>query len=140
MSNRELEIARDPTRLSAVRDTGLLDSPPEQAFDRVTRTASRILGTNGSLVTLLDQDRQYLKNSHGLPQPWASHGRTPLSHSHCKFVLADAMDLSVVAEGIETELQLRCLRDLGCQIGQGYYFSRPVPEDEFGKLLQTLSA
>lgn len=95
MGSRELEIARDPTRLGAVRGTGLLDSPPEEAFDRVTRGAARTLGTRGSLVTLLDEDRQFFKSSHGLPEPWASHGQTPLSHSYCKFVVADGSAFAV---------------------------------------------
>lgn len=40
--------------------------------------------------------------------------------------LARAMNLRVVAEGIETAAQLRQVRDLGCQIGQGYYFGKPM--------------
>jgi EAL domain-containing protein (putative c-di-GMP-specific phosphodiesterase class I) len=35
--------------------------------------------------------------------------------------------MSVVAEGIETEVQATFLRDHGCDVGQGYLFSRPVP-------------
>lgn len=40
--------------------------------------------------------------------------------------LAHGLDIGVVAEGIETEAQLTLLRDLGCDLGQGYLFSRPV--------------
>jgi EAL domain-containing protein (putative c-di-GMP-specific phosphodiesterase class I) len=49
--------------------------------------------------------------------------------------LARALDLAVVAEGVETEQQLQALRSLGCQAAQGYLFSRPVDEHEFGRLL-----
>jgi diguanylate cyclase (GGDEF)-like protein/PAS domain S-box-containing protein len=45
--------------------------------------------------------------------------------------LAHALDRHVTAEGIETESQLRRLRELGCDTGQGYLFSRPLPIDEF---------
>ena len=45
--------------------------------------------------------------------------------------LAAAMDLTVVAEGIESIHQLHQLRILNCQQGQGYLFSRPVPANEF---------
>ena len=41
-------------------------------------------------------------------------------------VLAHSLGLDVTAEGIETVGQLNILRDLGCECGQGYYFSRPV--------------
>ena len=40
-------------------------------------------------------------------------------------------DTLTLAEGIEKEEQLKVLQKLGCQLGQGYYFARPLPEDEF---------
>jgi len=41
--------------------------------------------------------------------------------------LADSLDLTVVAEGIETQQQLDYIRSQGCAEGQGYYFARPMP-------------
>ena len=49
--------------------------------------------------------------------------------------LAKALNLSVVAEGIETIHQFHQLRILGCEYGQGYLFSRPLPAIEAAKLL-----
>jgi EAL domain-containing protein (putative c-di-GMP-specific phosphodiesterase class I) len=49
--------------------------------------------------------------------------------------LAHSMDLRVVAEGVETEEQLRDLRLLRCDELQGYLFSRPLPPAEFQALL-----
>ena len=41
------------------------------------------------------------------------------------------MDMQVVAEGVETEEQFTCLKDMQCDYMQGYYFSRPIPADSF---------
>lgn len=51
--------------------------------------------------------------------------------------LAHTLHMNVVAEGIETEDQLAVLIDLGCDIGQGFLFSRPVPAEAAEKLLDT---
>ena len=50
-------------------------------------------------------------------------------------MLAQNLHLEAVAEGIETEEQLRMLQSLGCGFGQGYLFSRPVSVAEVEKLL-----
>jgi len=44
--------------------------------------------------------------------------------------LAHSLGLKVTIEGIETEAQLKQVRSVGCDFGQGYYFSRPVSADE----------
>jgi diguanylate cyclase (GGDEF)-like protein/PAS domain S-box-containing protein len=49
--------------------------------------------------------------------------------------LANAMGISAVAEGVETKDQLAGLRMLGCQVGQGFYFSHPLRAEEFDELL-----
>lgn len=56
-----------------------------------------------------------------------------------KFIidLANSMDLSVIAEGVETSEQLERLRDLGCDQAQGYFFSRPMPACSFEELLRS---
>jgi EAL domain-containing protein (putative c-di-GMP-specific phosphodiesterase class I) len=52
--------------------------------------------------------------------------------------LAHALGLRTVAEGIETTGQLDQLRALGCELGQGYYFSRPLPAHKAGALPPSL--
>jgi EAL domain-containing protein (putative c-di-GMP-specific phosphodiesterase class I) len=49
--------------------------------------------------------------------------------------MAAALKLTVVAEGIEQPEQVRVLSDLGCTLGQGFAFSRPVPVGEAERLL-----
>lgn len=43
--------------------------------------------------------------------------------------MAHSLDLSVVAEGVETHEQLFLLDELGCDLVQGYYFSKPIPAE-----------
>src|SRR5665647_970142 len=50
--------------------------------------------------------------------------------------LGRALNLEVLAEGVETEVQLAHLRQLGCDTAQGYLFSRPVPAAEINDLLR----
>jgi EAL domain-containing protein (putative c-di-GMP-specific phosphodiesterase class I) len=47
--------------------------------------------------------------------------------------IAKYLDMQVVAEGVEEKSQVDFLRSVGCDIIQGYYFSKPLPEDEFVK-------
>ena len=49
--------------------------------------------------------------------------------------IAKYLRVPVVAEGVETEKQYQMLRDAGCTLVQGYYFSRPLPPEEFEKLI-----
>ena len=50
--------------------------------------------------------------------------------------IARYLNVPVVAEGVETGRQLELLRQAGCAIVQGYFFSRPVPPEEFEKLIE----
>ena len=50
--------------------------------------------------------------------------------------IAKFLDVSVVAEGVETEGQLAILRSGNCDLVQGYFFSRPLPPEEFEQLIR----
>jgi EAL domain-containing protein (putative c-di-GMP-specific phosphodiesterase class I) len=50
--------------------------------------------------------------------------------------MAHSLHIDVIAEGVETEDELAFLQSEGCDKAQGYLFSRPVPEEDFRKLLE----
>ncbi len=49
--------------------------------------------------------------------------------------IARFLQVPVIAEGVETETQLKLLKERGCEIIQGYYFSKPVPPEEFEQFI-----
>jgi PAS domain S-box-containing protein len=88
-------LLADPGRLAALRQTNLLDTAAEEAFDRLARLAARLLRAPIALVTLVDQDRQFLKACLGVPEPWASARQLPLSHSLCQRLLVTGQPLVI---------------------------------------------
>ena len=76
-----------PPRLHALRDLGVLDSPPEEIHDRFTRLVSHILDVPVALISLVDDERQFFMSQVGLSEPWATMRQTPLSHSFCQFTV-----------------------------------------------------
>jgi PAS domain S-box-containing protein len=95
MSSRLTNLLLDPGRLAALRQTNLLDTPAEDAFDRLARQAARKLDVPIALVSLIDEDRQFLKASAGLPEPWASARQMALSRSLCQHLLVTRQPLVI---------------------------------------------
>jgi serine phosphatase RsbU (regulator of sigma subunit)/putative methionine-R-sulfoxide reductase with GAF domain len=84
-----------PERIAALRASGLLDHVEEGAFDRLARVAARLLEAPVSLVAFVDEDRQVFRGCVGLAEPIATTRETPLSHSFCQHVVAQAGPLVV---------------------------------------------
>jgi GAF domain-containing protein len=83
-------------RLSSLLNSGLLDTPVEASFDRLTRLAATIIHTPIALVSLVDKDRQYFKSCFGLSHPWNERRETPLTHSFCKYIVESKQPLYVL--------------------------------------------
>lgn len=65
----------------------------------------------------------------------------PEKHDDCAIVraivaLAHSLELSVVAEGVENIEQLAFLQEIGCNVIQGFYYSKPLPADEFEQFVR----
>ncbi len=74
--------ANEDSRLKMLRAYGILDTPPEDAFDRLTRTASHVFGTPFALVSLVDDCRQWFKSTVGVPA-----GETSRDVSFCTYAI-----------------------------------------------------
>ena len=79
-------------------------------------------------IDILKLDMKFVQN----------YSNTDNSRSIMSFVigLAKWMNLYVIAEGVETREQLELLRGMDCNLAQGYYFSRPLPDKEFEEMLR----
>lgn len=67
MRNSKIPLPKDEAeRLQALKDYEILDTPAEEAFDRITRIASRVLQTPISVISLVDANRQWFKSRQGL--------------------------------------------------------------------------
>lgn len=89
------DVLRDPARLAALAATGLLESPPGEALDRLTRLAARLLRTPVALLSLVDDRRQVFACHTGLPDALAAARETPLDASICRMVVAAGEPLVV---------------------------------------------
>lgn len=86
-------IGAEALRLAALRDLEILDSPAEEEFDELARLASYVCKTPISLVTLVDQHRQWFKAQVGLDV-----GETPREWSFCAHAIEKPEDLFVVPD------------------------------------------
>lgn len=110
---RELQ---DLQRLAALESIELFDTPPEPAFDSITRLICGMFNAPVALISLVGEDRQFFKSACGLDEPWASRRETPLSHSFCQYVVGsnepfivnDSTKLEFLANNLAiTELSVR---------------------------------
>ncbi|HXJ58892.1 MAG TPA: response regulator [Verrucomicrobiae bacterium] len=87
----------EPERLAALRRYHVLDTAPEPAFDDLTRLAAHICGTPVSLITLLDEKRQWFKSRFGLDLK-----ESPREYSFCSHSIL-GQDLFVVEDTRQAE-------------------------------------
>jgi EAL domain-containing protein (putative c-di-GMP-specific phosphodiesterase class I) len=75
-----------------------------------------------------------LKLDRGFVEGCAADGRNA---GICRAIieLAHQFGVAAVAEGLEEVADVHAIRDMGCDIGQGYYFARPMPKSKFLSLL-----
>ena len=85
--------ANENDRLAALHGLGILDTPPEAAFDDLVRLAANICGTPVALVSMVDEQRQWFKSKHGLKLC-----ETPRDQAFCAHALLNPKELLVVED------------------------------------------
>lgn len=80
-------------------------------------------GTGYSSLAYLKIDQSFVRDIETDPNDMAL--------SNAIIVMAHALGLKVIAEGVETASQFKWLKDAGCDYAQGYFFSEPKPADQF---------
>lgn len=85
-------------RLEALNEYEIMDSLPEEDYDNITSLASRICGTPISLITLLDDHRQWFKSATGLDVK-----ETPIEHSFCIHAIQNPSEIMVVPDSRKDE-------------------------------------
>lgn len=91
----------DPTkqqRLEALNEYEIMDTLPEEDYDNITALASRICGTPISLITLLDDHRQWFKSATGLDVK-----ETPIEYSFCIHTIQNPTEIMVVPDSRKDE-------------------------------------
>lgn len=87
-----------------------------------------------SLTLLKDMATDVLK----LDKEFFSHGEMQREEQiivSCIINMAKQLDMKVISEGIETEKQTEFLKDISCDMVQGYYYAKPMPVEEFEKFM-----
>lgn len=79
-------------------------------------------------VDTIKMDKDFLDNEIS-----SDKGKIVVNHT---IDMAKDLNLQVVAEGVETKEHVEFLKNSRCDVAQGYYFAKPMPLDEFDKLLQ----
>lgn len=131
-SHLELEI----TESAIMQDTERAVLMLEELRQNRIRIAMDDFGTGYSSLSYLKKfpldvlkiDQSFIKD--------ITVNRQDASITTAIIALARSLDLEVIAEGVETREHLLLLREKGCDLMQGFFFSRPVPPDEFSKLLR----
>jgi diguanylate cyclase (GGDEF)-like protein len=88
----------EPFRLSTLRSLNLLDTRPEERFDRLTRIAKRMFGVPMSMVSLVDENRQWFKSIQGMALT-----ETPRDISFCGHAILSDLPALVVPDALLDE-------------------------------------
>ncbi|MFH6982485.1 PAS domain S-box protein [Marinoscillum luteum] len=90
--------ANEQSRLEALRELEILDTLPEEEFDNITKLASEICQVPISLITFIDEERQWFKSHHGLNVEYTSR-----EVAYCAHAINDPKEILEVHDAYEDE-------------------------------------
>jgi len=103
--------------------------------DNGTQVALDDFGTGYSSLSYLKKfDIDYLKIDQSFVRNLSPES-SDMVLCEAMIVMAHKLGIKVIAEGVETQAQCDLLKQIGCDFGQGYLFAKPMPAEEFEKLL-----
>lgn len=107
-------VAQDPNRLAALNASELLDTPADDAFDRIARLAVRLLKADAAFVSLLDADRVFFKSYVAAGGSLPEIREVPIEASFCPYAVAQGRILLVSDARINPQFKTHsALRDFG---------------------------
>ena len=134
----EKNVVIELTESCNVRTPEFLAQTFERLRDQGFRIALDDFGTGYSSLELFRKlPSDVIKIDHNFVRGLSAAGDpVDVSIVDAIVMLSKRLDKKVVAEGVEDENVFMTVRKMGVDCFQGYYYSRPVPSDEFEKLLQ----
>jgi len=139
LSNSSLSgenIVLEITEGLLIKDEPRINKKLLQYRDAGIQVAIDDFGTGYSSLSYLKEfDIDYLKIDQSFVRNLEPGSREE-SLSEAIVVMAHKLGLKVIAEGIETEAQRELLKTMGCDYGQGYLFSKPLPANEFEQIIK----
>lgn len=134
LAPHRLEI--EVTESIFVRDSNLARQALEQIMALGCGIALDDFGTGYSSLAYIRNLRfSTIKIDRSFVQGAAAGSRESMAIIRAVVAMAESLEMSTTAEGVETDRELSIIRGLGCRKIQGYYFGRPVPAPEARELL-----
>jgi GAF domain-containing protein len=97
-------VLSDPARLRALHQTGLLDSPREDTYDRIVLMATHALAVPTAAVSLVEEHRQFFKSIVGVDSETAEKRQTSIERSVCQYAVASGEPLIVEDARVHPQL------------------------------------
>ncbi|MEX0767817.1 MAG: EAL domain-containing protein, partial [Microthrixaceae bacterium] len=131
-------LVLEVTESTLITETEMISSTMQQLRSFGTRLAIDDFGTGYSSLGYIQQfEFDVLKIDKSFVDDLDSFTNQRIVSAVLQ--LADQLGVRTIAEGIEQELQAELLKSLGCKLGQGYLYAKPMPAQEFRELLRIAS-